>query len=132
MHLTGTELLDWIALRRVSEGGVALHGPEHLDHGRKMPGYLPDAFSRLATAELIEARDPDFPGGPCRLVLTLSGRERYQELKTKRDLIGPEQPSGGCSVPPDRPPSPLRPVRGSQEGTVRWAQRSALRHVRLW
>lgn len=51
MHLTGTELLDWIALRRVSEGGVALHGLEHLDHGRKMPCYLPDVFSRLVTAD---------------------------------------------------------------------------------
>ncbi len=36
MHLIGTELLDWIALRRVSEGGMALHGPEHLDRGRKI------------------------------------------------------------------------------------------------
>ncbi|MGH3914460.1 MAG: hypothetical protein ACRDTC_13805 [Pseudonocardiaceae bacterium] len=31
MYLIGIELLDWIALRRVNEGGVALHGPEHLD-----------------------------------------------------------------------------------------------------
>lgn len=33
MHLTGTELLNWIALRRVHEGGVARHGSAHVDWG---------------------------------------------------------------------------------------------------
>lgn len=63
MHLTGTELLDWIALRRVYEGGVAMHGSEHLDRGRKVPCYLPDAFCRLADAELSELRDPGLSQG---------------------------------------------------------------------
>lgn len=113
MHLTGSELLDWIALRRVSEGGVALHGPEHLDQGMKMPCFLPEAFSRLAAAELTEVRDPDFSGGPCRVMLTPAGRAHYQKLSAERALPDPEQSSGDCSVPPDRPLSAprLRPVR---------------------
>lgn len=42
MHLTGSELLDWIGLRRVHEGGVEMHGVEHVDWGRKVPCYLPE------------------------------------------------------------------------------------------
>jgi len=120
MHLTGTELLDWIALRRVHEGGVALHGSEYVHWGRKVPCYLPGVFGRLADAELTELRDPDFPGGPRRVVLTPRGRKRYRELTAKRGAwVDPEQSSGGCSVPPDRPLSRLRPARGSSEGALK-------------
>ncbi|MGH3899955.1 MAG: hypothetical protein ACRDTA_17295 [Pseudonocardiaceae bacterium] len=122
MHLTGVELLDWIALRRVSEGGVALHGLEHLDHGRKMPCYLPDAFRRLAAAGLTEVGDPDFPGGPSRVVLTPHGRGRHQELSAQRALTSPEQPSGGCSILPDRPGIPVPAGQG-----LRWAAHHAER-----
>lgn len=122
MHLTGTELLDWIALRRVHEGGVARHGSEHLDWGRKVPCYLPEVFDRLAEAELTELLDPDYSAGLRRVVCTPQGLDRYQELTTKRGLsVYPEQSSGDCSVPPDRPLSPprLRPVRASHEGATR-------------
>ncbi|MGQ0776397.1 MAG: hypothetical protein ACT4NY_18555 [Pseudonocardiales bacterium] len=79
-RLTGPELLDWIALRRVREGGVAMLDAHYLEHGREVPCYLPETFRRLAGAELTELLDPDYPGGPCRVVLTSHGRARYQEL----------------------------------------------------
>ncbi|MGQ0773632.1 MAG: hypothetical protein ACT4NY_04295 [Pseudonocardiales bacterium] len=74
MHLTGTELLDCIALRRVHGAGVALYGSVHLDQGRRMPCYLPDTFGRLAEAELTELLTPGYSGGPWRVVLTPRGK----------------------------------------------------------
>ncbi|MGQ0776900.1 MAG: hypothetical protein ACT4NY_21195 [Pseudonocardiales bacterium] len=79
MLLTGTELLDWIALRRAHEGGVALHGPEYLHWGLKVPCYLPEV-DRLIETELAELLDPDCSGGPHRVVLTSRGYGRYREL----------------------------------------------------
>ncbi|MGH3914035.1 MAG: hypothetical protein ACRDTC_11615 [Pseudonocardiaceae bacterium] len=119
MHLTGTELLDWIGLRRVHEGGVARHGSTHLDWGRKVPCYLPEVFDRLAEAGLIDLLDPDCSAGLSRVVCTPRGCDRYQELTAKRALLGPEQSFGDCSVSPDRPSSLLRPVRAIPEGAVR-------------
>ncbi|MGH3940499.1 MAG: hypothetical protein ACRDTG_18050 [Pseudonocardiaceae bacterium] len=85
---------------------MALHGSVHLDRGRKMPCYLPDAFHRLAEAELTELLSPDWSGGLRRVVLTPRGQARYQELAAKRDpYLDPEQSSGACSVPLDRPPA---------------------------
>lgn len=74
MHLTGTELLDCIALRRVHGGGVALYGSVHRDQGRRMPCYLPAAFGRLADAELTELLSPGYSGGLRRVVLTPRGK----------------------------------------------------------
>ncbi|MGH3939138.1 MAG: hypothetical protein ACRDTG_10990 [Pseudonocardiaceae bacterium] len=79
-RLTGPELLDWIALRRVSEGGVTMLGAHYLDHGQRVPCYLPEAVRRLADAELTELLDPNHPGGAQRVVITSRGRTRYQEL----------------------------------------------------
>ncbi|MGQ0777149.1 MAG: hypothetical protein ACT4NY_22500 [Pseudonocardiales bacterium] len=98
MHLTGTELLEWIGLRRVREGGVARRGVEHLEWGQKVPCYLPEVFGGLAEAELTALLDPDF-AGLRRVVCTPRGLDRYQELTAKRGIwVDPEQPAGGCSV----------------------------------
>jgi len=82
--LTGTELLDWIALRRVCQGGVAMLGSHYLDHGQRVPCFLPEAFRRLADAKLTGLLNPDHPGGLRRVVITLTGRARYQELSAAR------------------------------------------------
>ncbi|MGQ0774123.1 MAG: hypothetical protein ACT4NY_06855 [Pseudonocardiales bacterium] len=88
MHLTGIELLDWIALRRVSESGVALYGPEHLDHGMKMPCFLPEVFARVAEAGLTEVLDPDFPGGPpVPRRIRRAGMARRIKSKAQRGLV---------------------------------------------
>lgn len=119
MHLIGDELLAWIGLRRVHEGGVARRGAEYLDWGRKVPCYLPEVFDRLAEAGLTELFDRDC-AGLRRVGCTPRGSDRYQELTAKRGLpVDPEQSSGDCSVPPDRPSFPLRPVRASPERAAR-------------
>jgi len=114
MHLTGTELLDWIGLRRVREGGVALYDSGYVQWGRKVPCYLPEIFDRLISAELIELLDSACSREPRRVVLTSCGRDRYQELTAKRGFpVDPEQSSGDCSVPPGWPLSPIAAGQGS-------------------
>ncbi|MGH3938992.1 MAG: hypothetical protein ACRDTG_10215 [Pseudonocardiaceae bacterium] len=104
MLLTGLDLLEWIALRRVHEGGVALHGSQYLHWGQKVPCYLPEVFDRLVETGLTEALEPGCSSGLCRVVPTFRGHDRYQELTAKRGLSpDPEQSSGGCSVAPDPP-----------------------------
>jgi len=83
-RLTGTELLDWIGLRRVRQGGVAIFGTHYLDHGRTVPCFLPETFRRLTETELTELLDQDHPGGPRRVVITPDGQCRYHELSAKR------------------------------------------------
>ncbi|MGH3938387.1 MAG: hypothetical protein ACRDTG_07080, partial [Pseudonocardiaceae bacterium] len=82
-RLTGTELLDWLALRRVCEGGVAMLGSRYLDRGRRVPCFLPKAFRRLADAELTELLESSSAGGLRRVVITSRGRARYQELSIR-------------------------------------------------
>lgn len=99
MHLTGPELLDWIGLRRVHEGGVALRGSGYVEWGRKVPCYLPEVFGRLAEAELTDLLDVDC-AGLRRVVLTPCGGDRYQELTVRGgSAVCAEQ---GCSASPDR------------------------------
>ncbi|MGH3937110.1 MAG: hypothetical protein ACRDTG_00515 [Pseudonocardiaceae bacterium] len=108
MLLTGFDLLEWIALRRVYEGGVALDGSQYLHWGQKVPCYLPEVFDRLVEAELIEPINPGCASGLRRVVPTFRGHDRYQELTAKRGLSrDPEQSSGGCSVAPARLLSPM-------------------------
>lgn len=49
MHLTGTELLDWIALRRVHEDGVEMRGSEYVGWGRKVPCYIDRIAKKICT-----------------------------------------------------------------------------------
>lgn len=96
-RLAGIELLDWLALRRVGEGGVAMLGSHYLDRGRRVPCFLPEALRRLAEGKLTELLDSDSPGGLRRVVITSRGRARYRELSAMRGL-GP-CPDRGRSGP---------------------------------
>jgi len=84
-RLTMTDLLDQIALRRVDQGSVTMLGAHYLDHGRKVPCFLPETFHRLADAQLTKLLDPDHPGGLRRVVLTPRGQVHYQELDLRKD-----------------------------------------------
>jgi len=126
MRLTGIELLDWIALRRVHEGGVAILDSGYVHWGLKVPCYLPEVFDRLADTELTSLLDVDFPAGPRQVVLTPRGLDRYQELTTKRGSPeDPEQSSGDCSVPLTGRHPRLRPIRGSGRSSVERTPRPA-------
>ncbi|MGH3915669.1 MAG: hypothetical protein ACRDTC_20015 [Pseudonocardiaceae bacterium] len=119
-RLTGPELLDWIALRRVYQGSVAMLGAHYLDHGRKVPCFLPETFGRLDDTELTRVLEPDHPGGLRRVAITSQGRVRYQELNAMhRSFPCPDQSPGDWSVLPDRPLLRSRPVRDSPGETAR-------------
>ncbi|MGH3928390.1 MAG: hypothetical protein ACRDTF_00255 [Pseudonocardiaceae bacterium] len=121
-RLTGPELLDWIALRRVYQGGVAMLGSHYLDHGQRVPCYLPEACRRLADAELIELLDPDYPGGLRRVVITSHGRARYQELSAIR----------GHAAGPDQPPSDESISPNTSQGESAWPDTPKVRRSGVW
>lgn len=78
-QLTGVDLYDWIALRRVSEGGIARMGDHWFDSGFRVPCYVTDALTALHGSDLVALIDVD---GWCmqRAALTEAGKVRYAEL----------------------------------------------------
>ncbi|MGH3939484.1 MAG: hypothetical protein ACRDTG_12815 [Pseudonocardiaceae bacterium] len=82
--LAGTELREWMALRRVSEGAVTKLGTHWLDHGRPVPCFLPDTLNDLTHTGLITLTDPDpLLGGRHRATITPTGHTHYRQLYAK-------------------------------------------------
>lgn len=81
--LTGADLYDWIALRRVSGGGMAKLGDRWLDSGHRVPGYVTEALAVLCGDGLVALADPE-SGGMARAALTDVGAARYQQLCQQR------------------------------------------------
>lgn len=78
---TTPELTEWIALRRVRRGGVAMVADCYLDHGRPMPSYLTGPLNDLAGAGLLAFSDADPAiGGLRRIVVTDTGYAQYVAL----------------------------------------------------
>lgn len=84
-QLSGVDVYDWIALRRVDDGGVARLGEWWLDWGHQVPGYVTDALTELCRRELVVLRDLD-PAAGCmaRAALTDAGTIRYEQLRRQR------------------------------------------------
>lgn len=79
--LSGADLYDWIALRRVNDEGVVRVGEWWLDRGHRVPGYVTDALAELYRRELVVLGDPDSTAGyMARAALTDSGSARYVVL----------------------------------------------------
>ncbi len=57
--LTGADFYDWVALRRVSGGGIAKAGCFWFDRGHRVPCYVEEALGALRTAGLVVLADPD-------------------------------------------------------------------------
>lgn len=83
--LAGTDLHDWMALRRVREGGVAQAGDCWLESGHRVPGYVTDALTRLLAGGLVALADQD-PYGLRRAALTDAGTVRYERLHQLRPV----------------------------------------------
>jgi hypothetical protein len=79
--LTGVDLSDWIALRRISKGHVVKLGAHWIQNGRRVPYYVADALAMLCEHGLVALADPDpLIGITARAVLTDTGATRYQQL----------------------------------------------------
>lgn len=77
--LVGTDLYDWMALRRVNEGGMAQVGDCWLENGHRVPGYITDALTELLASGLVALADQD-PYSLRRAALTDTGTARYEWL----------------------------------------------------
>jgi hypothetical protein len=85
--LTGTDLYDWIGLRRVNGGRVVKLGDRWLQGGRPVPDYVAEALIALHTRGFVTLADPD-PNKEVTAQATLSnnGTVRYQQLCRQRLL----------------------------------------------
>ncbi|MGH3853893.1 MAG: hypothetical protein ACRDR6_10450 [Pseudonocardiaceae bacterium] len=81
--LAGAEVYVWVALRRVSGGGVTRAGERWLESGHQMPDYVAGALAGLLAGGLVMLLDPDpdhDPGAVARVALTNAGADRYEGL----------------------------------------------------
>jgi hypothetical protein len=98
--LTGTDLYDWIGLRRVNGGRLVKLGQRWLHSGHPVPDYVAEALTALHTRGFVTLTGPDPKKGvPDQVMLTHDGTIRYQQLCRQR-------------LSQDRAPSP-RPKTGS-------------------
>lgn len=74
-------MYEWVALRRVSIGGVTKAGHRWLEDGHQVPGYVTGALTRLLAGGLVMLVDPDPSArGMARATLTSTGFARYERL----------------------------------------------------
>lgn len=86
--LTGTDLYDWMALRRVNAGGIARMGDQWFDHGRQIPDYVADSLAALCDSSAVALAELD-GWGMRRAALTNAGRARFQQLCRQRQTVQP-------------------------------------------
>ncbi|MBV9730180.1 MAG: hypothetical protein JO309_12415 [Pseudonocardiales bacterium] len=83
--LAGAEVYEWIALRRVSIGGVTKVDHRWLESGHRVPGYVIGALARLLAGGLVMLVAPGPSAGTsagttARAALTSAGFARYERL----------------------------------------------------
>jgi hypothetical protein len=81
--LAGSQLYDWIALRRVRGDGVTTGGGRWFDTGRRVPGYVADTLAALHEAGLLRV-DALSVSELAQVALTEAGIARYDALCQQR------------------------------------------------
>jgi hypothetical protein len=111
--LTGTDLYDWIGLRRVNGGRLVKLGQRWLHSGHPVPDYVAEALTALHTRGFVTLTGPDPKKGvPDQVMLTHDGTVRYQQLCRQR--LSQDRASGPASAPPAGPaPSAARSGAGA-------------------
>ena len=84
--LVGRDLLDWIVLRRVSNGTVTRFVRVWCYRGRKMGDHLVPVLEWLLADGLIMFVSDD-PAGQQRVLLTDTGCARFSELDQRRSVL---------------------------------------------
>jgi hypothetical protein len=83
--LTGTDLYDWIGLRRVNGGCVVKLGDRWLQSGHPVADYVAEALLAFHTRGFVTLADPDpNKGVTVQARLTHNGTVRYQQLCRQR------------------------------------------------
>lgn len=94
--LTGTDLYDWIGLRRVNGGRMVKLGDRWLQSGHPVPDYVAEALTALHTRGFVTLAGPDpTKGATAQAMLTHHGTVRYQQLCRQR-----LSQDGACSPRP--------------------------------
>lgn len=78
-----SEVIAWIALRRLNTGEVVRLADHWLNSGRPVPCYLTDTLHQLTRARLVTLAEPAPDDLTRRATLTESGRARYTDLQGK-------------------------------------------------
>jgi hypothetical protein len=86
-QLTGADLYDWMALRRVRGGGIAKVGDHWLEHGHRIPDYIADALTALCDTDVVALTEVDV-WGMRRAVLTGIGTLRHEQLNRQQQTSG--------------------------------------------
>lgn len=88
--LTGTDLIDFLALRRVcgrTDSHIGKMGNDYVENGRPLLLFLTDGLTALIEAGHVTLGEPDTAScGIQPVTVTISGRARYEELCTKQKL----------------------------------------------
>jgi len=94
------ELYEWLALRRVHDGGMAKSAGNYYDEGRPTPDYLTLMFDYLIRTQLISVAGGDPVWGLRRMSLTDLGKTRYAELCNSRDplMVPPREQTEDADV----------------------------------
>jgi hypothetical protein len=106
--LAGTEVYEWIALRRVSNGGVTKVDHRWLESDHRVPGYVVGALARLLAGGLVTLVDPDPSVSTARVALTSAGFARYEQLCQRALRLPAAQFIALCRRFVDGDPDPVR------------------------
>lgn len=83
--LAGSDLYNWITLRRVGSGGISTTAGRWFDAGRQVPGDVADTLADLRESGLVMVIDPDLSGG-AQAALTDAGLLHYGMLCQQRQI----------------------------------------------
>ncbi|MDQ2884090.1 MAG: hypothetical protein M3Y48_23825 [Actinomycetota bacterium] len=75
------DLLAWIVLSRVHDGGVTRQHENYFDRGETAPAYLAEPFTHLTATGALALADPD-PTGRQQVTITDTGRTRSTQLRS--------------------------------------------------
>ena len=92
VQVSDPHLYEWMALRRIHNGGMATSAGVYFDEGRPAPEYLARIFDYIIRTGLTEVDDGDPVWALRRMSLTDAGRLRYTELREKRGQIAQVPP----------------------------------------
>lgn len=85
--LVSGDLMAWLALRRVHEGGVTLLEDSYYHHGHALPHYLNAPLTELLNAEqLVLAEADPHTAGMQQVRFTQEGQDLYAVLCGKRGV----------------------------------------------
>ncbi|MBV8542482.1 MAG: hypothetical protein JO063_06295 [Pseudonocardiales bacterium] len=103
-------MYEWIALRRVGDGGVAKVGDRWLESDHQVPDYVADALTGLLAGGLVMLVDPEPDpnlGAVARAALTNVGADRYEGLCQQVLLLPGAQFIDPCRRFVDEDPDPV-------------------------